>query len=127
MVWEVFWTFDPPKESVEEKFVVISVGRDFDDEKTLRQKLSKMNCEKLFDNQAKTIFEGRKINSSRLTQTGYSNQKEGDRLIEKMILPPCDLKNFSKEELLAYCQQFFTVKGIIDDRDRKIENLKFEK
>ena len=84
-----------------------------------------MNCEKLFDNQAKTIFEGRKINSSRLTQTGYSNQKEGDRLIETMILPPCILKNFSKEELLAYCQQFFTVKGIIDDRDRKIENFKF--
>ena len=107
--------------------MVVSVGRNFDDEKTLRHKLGKINCEKLFDNQAKTIREGRKINSSRLTQTGYSNQKEGDRLIEKMILPPCDLKNFSKEELLAYCQQFFTVKGIIDDRDHKIENLKFEK
>ena len=42
-----------------------------------------------------------------------------------MILAPCDLKKFSKEELLAYCQQFFPVKSIIDDRDRKIKNLKF--
>ena len=116
---------DPPKESVEGKFVVVSVGRIFDDKKTLRQKLGKMNCEKLFDNLVKTISKRRKINSSRLTQTGHSNQKEGHRLIEKMILPPCDLKKNLKEELLAYCQQFFPVKSIIDDRDHKIKNFKF--
>ena len=46
-------------------------------------------------------------------------------MIEKRILPPCHLKNFSKEELLAYYQQFFPVKSIIDDRDRKIKNMKF--
>ena len=93
--------------------MVVSVGRIFDDKKTLRQKLGKMNCEKLFDNLVKTISKRRKINSSRLTQTGHSNQKEGHRLIEKMILPPWDLKN--KEEQLAYCQQFFTIKSIIDE------------
>ena len=42
-----------------------------------------MNCNGLFDKQAKTVSEGSKINSSRLTQTGYSNKKEGYMLIEK--------------------------------------------
>ena len=36
-----------------------------------------MNCEGLFDKQAKTIAKGTKINSSQLKQTDYSNQKEG--------------------------------------------------
>ena len=69
------------EESVQEtKFVIVPVGRNFEDEKTLQQKLGKMNCEGLFDKQGKTIAEGTKINSSKLTQTGYSNQKEGYQL-----------------------------------------------
>ena len=66
------------KESVQgTKFVIVPVGRNFEDEKTLQQKLVEMNCEGLFYKQAKTIAEGTKINSSRLTQACYSNQKKG--------------------------------------------------
>ena len=66
------------KERVQrKKFVIVPVGRNFEDENTLQQKLVKMNCKDMFNKQAKTITEGTKINFSQWKQTGYSNQKEG--------------------------------------------------
>ena len=69
--------------------MVVKVGMNFEDDMTLQQKLVKMNCEVLFDKQAKTI-EGSKINSSLFTQTGYSNQKEGYQLNSGYFLENID-------------------------------------
>ena len=70
--------------------MIIPVGRNFEEKKTLQQKLVKMDCEGLFHKQTKMIAVGTKINSSRSTQTCYCNQKEGYQLNSENFLGNID-------------------------------------